>query len=382
MRRHQQHHDREDNEDARLRLGAVLDRAAGRHRVARRQLGAERCDGAVQLLDDGGRLDAWHHVGLHSHRRQALPAPDQRRLERVGQRCDLRERNVASTRHLEPQIAQGLDLRPLLRHGARDDIDEVGRIAQLRDRGARQHRIDVVGQLLRADAEGTRAVLIDLDLDGLGGLVPVVVDVARAGIAADDLREGEGQLARLDRIGACDAELERPADRGTELQRTDARHDVVEIRCRECLLESGLDTRALLEAFGDDDGLGEEVVGELGVERQIEAHRALPDVEAPMGNVGVGFQDFLDTIDGIRCGAQRRALWQCQVDEQLGPVGRRKELLLHEAHADKGHGKDRRPSRPEQRTCGAAPDRASGGTSGKTTNARAAAWLFIVSGRM
>ena len=52
-------------------------------------------------------------------------------------------------------------------------------------------------------------------------------------------------------------------------------------------------------ALGDDHRLGEEVVGELRVERQVEAHRALADIEAPMVDVGIGLEQLLDALDGL-----------------------------------------------------------------------------------
>ena len=167
----------------------------------------------------------------------------------------------------------------------------------------------------------------------LARLVPVVVDVARVGVLAEHLREGLRQLARRAGIGAADAELQRPADRRPELQRAHARQHVVEV-VGEGLLQARLHAGALLEALGDDHGLGEEVVGELGVERQVEADGALADVEAPVLDVGVGLQQLLDPGDDLLRRLERGALRQRQIDQQLGPVGGREELLLHEAHAD------------------------------------------------
>ena len=73
-------------------------------------------------------------------------------------------------------------------------------------------------QLLRTDAKDARSVLVHLDADRLGRLVPVIVDVAGAGIAADDLGEAQRQLAGLGLVGAADPELQRPADRWSEFE--------------------------------------------------------------------------------------------------------------------------------------------------------------------
>ena len=190
-------HQRHDDKNTPLRLAAILDDAAEHDAVSRRQLGAEIGDGAVKLLDDGGRLDAGHDVGLHRDRRQALPAPDQWRLERVGERCDLRQRDIASARRIKRQIAQRLQLGAFLREGAGDDVYQVGVVAKLRDLGAGQDRIDVVGKLLRDDAECASAVLIDIDPDHLGRLVPVVIDIARVGILAEQLGKALRIFPRL-----------------------------------------------------------------------------------------------------------------------------------------------------------------------------------------
>ena len=91
--------------------------------------------------------------------------------------------------------------------------------------------------------------------------------------------------------------------------------------------------RANLEPLRDNDALREEVVRELLVERQVEADGAAADIERPVLDVGVGLQDFLEVIDHLARCIDRGALREREVDKQLGTVGAREELLLHELHA-------------------------------------------------
>ena len=178
---------------------------------------------AVELLDDRGRLDARHDVGLHRDGRQAMAAPDQRRARArrrasrsaPAARCVRRRRSIIRLRSVS-SFARSSG------NGAGHDVDQIGAVAHLGDLGAGQHGVDVVRQLLRADAERAGAILVHLDLDDLGRLVPVVVDVAGVGVAAEHLRERLRDLARLDRIGAADAELaaaSRPAVRARAASR-------------------------------------------------------------------------------------------------------------------------------------------------------------------
>jgi hypothetical protein len=120
---------------------------------------------------------------------------------------------------------------------------------------------------------------------------------------------------------------------GPELERADATEHVVEAGLQG-LLEARLHAGALLEPLGDDHGLREEIVGKLRIEGQVKADRPLADVEAPVGDVGILFEQLLDAGHHLLRGIERGVLRQRQIDQQLGPVGGREELLLHEAHAD------------------------------------------------
>ena len=116
------------------------------------------------------------------------------------------------------------------------------------------------------------------------------------------------QFAHLHRVRTADAEFERPADRRAKLQRAYPWHDLLELRLsqggEDALLHAGAD----VETFGDDDGLREEVIGELLVERQVEADGAAANIERPVLDVGVGLQDLLEVIDHLARRVDRGAL--------------------------------------------------------------------------
>ena len=161
------------------RLGALLDRAAGNHVVTRRQFRLECGDIGGERFDDGRCLKPRRRIGLHGDGWQTMAAPDQRRFDPVGELGDLLKRHRPPARHVDHQAAQGLQLGALVGNGAGDDVDQIDIIAHLGDGRARQDGIDGLTQCLRTDAERPSPVLIHLDANHLGRLVPVEVDISR-----------------------------------------------------------------------------------------------------------------------------------------------------------------------------------------------------------
>ena len=100
------------------------------------------------------------------------------------------------------------------------------------------------------------------------------------------------------------------------------------------LLQARRDPLAGVEIPGDDHDLAEEGIGELLVERQVEAHGALADIGAPAHDVGVADQRLLQPVHLDLGLGDRARLQQGHVDQQLGPVGGREELVLHVAQPD------------------------------------------------
>ena len=54
-----------------------------------------------------------------------------------------------------------------------------------------------------------------------------------------------------------------------------------------------------LQALGDDDRLGEEIVLELHVERQVESNRPAPHVGTPVDDIGVATEDFVELLRAV-----------------------------------------------------------------------------------
>ena len=323
-------------DDRGLRLVALLHASADADVVSVRQAGVQRRHLRRERLHDGCGLRARREVGLHGDGRQSVPAPDDRIFLAVLDRGDLAQGNGFPVRQRHLKRPDGRQRRALLGGGPDEHVVEPDPAAHLGRRDARDDRVDRQSQLLRAEAEESGLILVDPDPDGAGGPDPVVVDVRGAGGRAEKLGHLGGDLAHLFRLPPADPVLERPADRRAELQRVDPPDSVREIG-RQRLLELRLHAFALLESLGDDDGLGEKVVRQLHVQGQVEPDGALPDIGAPMIDVLIVLQELVQTGRGLLGRVDGRVFGQLQVDQQLGPVGRREELLRNEAHAKERH---------------------------------------------
>ena len=165
-------------------------------------------------------------------------------------------------------------------------VDQVDVVAHLGDDRAGDGGIQHGGERLRAQAEPARLVLVDLDAHLAGRLVPVEIDAPRVGAGRHHLGELERDLAHLVHVRAADAILHRPADRRPELERRDPRDRARKVLGQH-LLQLGLQPLARVDILGDDHRLGEELVRQLDVQRQVEADRALADIGAPALDVGV-----------------------------------------------------------------------------------------------
>ena len=178
------------------------------------------------------------------------------------------------------------------------------------------------------------------------------------------------EITHLGRIGSADAELERPADGRPELEGTDARQHLFEFRLPQGSKDPLLNTGACLEALGDHHGLREEIIGELLIERQVEADGTATDVERPTLDVRVGLQDLLEVVDHLLRRIDRGALRQRQIDQELGPIRAREELLLHELHAGERRDEQRDSAGDDRVSSPAARDRAGCGTRAQSATAR------------
>src|SRR5262249_7083546 len=139
-------------------------------------------------------------------------------LELVVEGGEGRERHRLAVLAGELQVLQGLDQDPFAVAGAADDVDEVDRVTHFGDRVAADHAVDGGGNCFRADAELASLVLINVDLDDAGWLVPVVSDVADMGVPADHGSELLRISPDLADVRPADAELHGTADRRSELE--------------------------------------------------------------------------------------------------------------------------------------------------------------------
>src|SRR5262249_19418533 len=127
-----------------------------------------------------------------------------------------------------------------------------------------------------ADAELPDPVLIDLDVQVLHRLVPVEIDEPRIRVLPDCLGDEKRCLARALLRRAADAVLQRPADWRPQFQRVNPGVETGELAVQR-LFQPRPDTLTLLDALSDDNRLGEIVIGQLHVQRQVKAYGTLPD---------------------------------------------------------------------------------------------------------
>ena len=152
---HQEQHQRKHHKDAGLRLGAVLDHATEHDAVVGGSLARKSaiafssCFTTVVASIPGATSACTVTMGSRC-RRQIIGGSSS--WESCAD-CPSGTLPPSAPQH---QVAQRLELGALARNGPRDDVDEVCAVTQLRDPRNRQNGIDVVGELLRTDAERRR----------------------------------------------------------------------------------------------------------------------------------------------------------------------------------------------------------------------------------
>jgi hypothetical protein len=140
--------------------------------------------------------------------------------------------------------------------------------------------------------------------------------------------------SQLAEIFAGNAEEHRKTDRRPVLEAEHARPQPAPLAAGvgKPLLEVALEILACGNVLCRDDELGEAVVEQLLVERQIEARAAIAEVARVIPDQSLDFRLVEQRFDLCRLrfgGFQRRAIGQPQVDQEFGPTRRREELLLH-----------------------------------------------------
>ena len=316
-----------------LSLSSTVPPTSMRYPLGR--LAFERRDLRRQCLHDGSGLRAGLDVGLHRHGWPAVATPDDRIFLAVFDGCELAEGHGLAVRQRHLKGSDRRQRHALFGGGADQHVHEIDSAAHLGGCDAGQDCVQGVGQILRAQAQKARLVLVDPDPDGPRRLHPIVVDVPGAWGRPDFLSDLERDRAHLLRLPSAHPVLKRPSDRRAEFQRVDPSDNAREF-CRQRLLQPCLHPFALLQPFCHDHRLGEEVVWQLDVKRQIKPDRALPDIGAPVVHVRITLQELIHPGRGVSGCVDRSVLRQLQIHEQLRPVGRGEELLRHEAHAKQG----------------------------------------------
>ena len=130
---HHQEHDREDLEQSRVRLAALLDRAAHLDSVARRQSIDQRLQLRQDCRADRGWLQPLGHI--RSNRQYVVPiAPPQDRVfEAVVDAHDLRERHPDTAAGRDGEVRETIKIEALGGNRARHDRNEVDALAILGD---------------------------------------------------------------------------------------------------------------------------------------------------------------------------------------------------------------------------------------------------------
>jgi hypothetical protein len=156
--------------------------------------------------------------------------------------------------------------------------------------------------------------------------------VDRVRVGTDD--PGDLLSDRLQPLGvrAEDAELDRIGDRWTERRAEGAGANAREL-IGQLGAQPGQCAVASRDVLRQHDELGEVRPEQLLVERQVVARRAVADVADEGRDVRVAREDRLEA-PRLRLGrAVRRPLGQPQLDQDLGAIRRREELLLGRLHA-------------------------------------------------
>ncbi len=127
---------------------------------------------------NGGGLQPRQRFRLDCDGGQAAATPDIALVEIILELGKLAQGHRGARRGGDLKIAQGLNARALAVLGPRHDVDQIDRVAKLSDRRAADHAVECLGELFRAQAGLSHAILIDDDAQFLALLGPVVVDVA------------------------------------------------------------------------------------------------------------------------------------------------------------------------------------------------------------
>ena len=117
---------------------------------------------------------------------------------------------------------------------------------------AGDERLQGPGNILRGQAKGACAVLVDIEADGRHALVPVEMGVDGILVCTHNLAHVVGDAAHLHRIGADDAKLHREADRRPEIEAIHTHARLRQSAVRQCFFEPHLMRARALPVFTGD----------------------------------------------------------------------------------------------------------------------------------
>jgi hypothetical protein len=175
-------------------------------------------------------------------------------------------------------MSASAERRALVAAGARDDVDQLIALAHLGD------TIPVSIELRKAESccelmPRARARSWSRSTDRLAHLVPVEIDLLQVGIGAHHCGHA-GRPPQLAEVVAGNAEDDRKTDRRPVLEAQHAGSQAAPVAAvvGKTLFEASLEILARGDVVRHDDELGEVVVEQLLIERQVEARAAVAEI--------------------------------------------------------------------------------------------------------
>ncbi len=204
-------------------------------------------------------------------------------------------------------------------------------------------------------AEALQPVLVERETQRRHTLAPVAIDRPHLDRGLHHGPDLGCDAAQLVGIGPHDAEGHRERRRRAEHQLGHAHPRLGRQAVGHRLAQPELECLARRLVIGQDDNLGERGIGQFRRHGQVEARRSLADVGAQGLRFRLLGQPGLD-LGGRRAGLlDSGAIRHLDFDQDLGPVGRREELLVDHGHAqdrdDEGsdHARRDQPFAPDHR---------------------------------
>ncbi len=90
---------------------------------------------------------------------------------------------------------------------------------------------------------------------------------------------------------------------------------------RQEFLQLGTNALARRNVLCNNHCLGEEVIGKLDIQRQVEADGAAPDIGAPARNIRIAFKSGIKALCRRLAGIDRCVLRKTKIDEKFRAIG-------------------------------------------------------------